>query len=53
MARDEFLNYLVKCAAKKVATMVRDENFVQNRRLLSHLIDETVIFEKELQEGWF
>lgn len=48
---DEFLQFLVKLSTNKIKSLIKDENFVQNRRLLSHLIDETVFFEKELEEG--
>ena len=46
-----FIGYLVKLASKKVKNLIGQDAFVQDRRLLSHLIDETVLFEKELQEG--
>lgn len=48
---DEFLQFVVKLAAIKIKSLIKDEAFVYDRRLLSHLIDETVFFEKELFEG--
>uniref|UniRef100_A0A915CQK8 RAD50-interacting protein 1 n=1 Tax=Ditylenchus dipsaci TaxID=166011 RepID=A0A915CQK8_9BILA len=41
-----------KLASKKVKSLIRQNNFVQDRRLLSHLIDETVVFEKEMHETY-
>ncbi|KAI1730313.1 RINT-1 / TIP-1 family domain-containing protein [Ditylenchus destructor] len=49
-ARSLFIQYIVDLAAKKVKSLVKHSKFVQDRRLLSHLIDETVIFEKEIRE---
>ncbi|KAI1718891.1 RINT-1 / TIP-1 family domain-containing protein [Ditylenchus destructor] len=49
-ARSLFIQYIVDLAAKKVKSLVKQSNFVQDRRMLSHLIDETVIFEKEITE---
>uniref|UniRef100_A0AC35GT27 RAD50-interacting protein 1 n=1 Tax=Panagrolaimus sp. PS1159 TaxID=55785 RepID=A0AC35GT27_9BILA len=47
---EEFIESLVTLAAGKVRDLISSEEFVIDKRLLSHLIDETVIFEKELQE---
>lgn len=49
---NEFYKYLINLAANKIESLTNDENFLQNNRLLSHLIDETVFFEKELNEGF-
>uniref|UniRef100_A0AC34FBH7 RAD50-interacting protein 1 n=1 Tax=Panagrolaimus sp. ES5 TaxID=591445 RepID=A0AC34FBH7_9BILA len=47
---EEFIESLVTLASGKVRDLISSEQFVNDKRLLSHLIDETVIFEKELQE---
>lgn len=51
IAGKSFINYLLKLACDKISMIISDENFIQNRRFLSHLIDETVLFEKEILEG--
>ena len=47
---EEFIESLVDLAASKIRDLISSEAFVNDKRMLSHLIDETVIFEKELQE---
>ena len=41
---------MVELAAEKVRALLSDKHFLEDKRLFSHLIDETVLFEKELQE---
>jgi hypothetical protein len=49
-ARELFLDCLVGLAGDKVRQLLAEDGFVHDRRLFSHLIDETVLFEKELVE---
>uniref|UniRef100_A0A7E4VC17 RAD50-interacting protein 1 n=1 Tax=Panagrellus redivivus TaxID=6233 RepID=A0A7E4VC17_PANRE len=49
---EEFVEALVDLGARKVRTLIADEAFIADYRLLSHLIDETVMFEKELNETY-
>ena len=51
-AKDFFLQHLMQLAALKVRDLLRNDQFVQDRRQLSHLIDECVLFEKEMQENY-
>lgn len=53
VAGNIFLDYLIDLACAKVTKMLSESNFASDRRLLSHLIDETVLFEKEVLDGKF
>lgn len=46
-----FLEHLMSLATHKIRSLIEEESFVTDRRLLSHLIDETVIFEREFIDG--
>lgn len=50
MVAEEFIESLVMLAAEKVRSLISKESFLNDDKLLSHLIDETVLFEKELSE---
>ena len=50
LVAEEFIENLVLLATKKVDSLISNETFVDDDKLLSHLIDETVLFEKELSE---
>uniref|UniRef100_A0A914CCS2 Metallo-beta-lactamase domain-containing protein n=1 Tax=Acrobeloides nanus TaxID=290746 RepID=A0A914CCS2_9BILA len=48
----EFQCYLMNLAIQKLQSLIAQETILQDKRLLSHLIDETVIFEKEMLEAY-
>uniref|UniRef100_A0AC34RHG4 RAD50-interacting protein 1 n=1 Tax=Panagrolaimus sp. JU765 TaxID=591449 RepID=A0AC34RHG4_9BILA len=50
LVTEEFIESLVRLASEKVHLMLSKPKFVNDYRLLSHLVDETVIFEKELSD---
>jgi hypothetical protein len=49
-ARELFLDCLVGLAGDKVRQLLAEDGFIHDFRLFSHLIDETVLFEKEIGE---
>jgi hypothetical protein len=52
LAKDIFLQHLMHLASLKVRELIRRDQFIQDRRQISHLIDECVMFEKEMQENY-
>ncbi|KAL7070900.1 hypothetical protein ACQ4LE_009668 [Meloidogyne hapla] len=51
-AKQIFLERLMKLASEKVKDLLKNEKFIQDRRQLSNLIDECVLFEREMQENF-
>ncbi|KAL3078174.1 hypothetical protein niasHS_012061 [Heterodera schachtii] len=51
-ARDIFLQLLMSLASQKVSEIIGTDRILENRHQLSHLIDETVMFEKEFQQNF-
>lgn len=52
-AKDMFLQHLMWLASQKVADILQTTgNILEDQNQLSHLIDESVLFEKEMQESF-
>jgi hypothetical protein len=51
-AKQIFLERLMKLASEKVKELLKNDKFIQDRRHLSNLIDECVLFEREMQESF-
>ena len=51
-AKQIFLERLMKLASEKVSDLFKNEKLIQDRRQLSNLIDECVLFEREMFENF-
>nr|CAD2183134.1 unnamed protein product [Meloidogyne enterolobii] len=51
-AKQIFLERLMKLASEKVSDLFKNEKLIQDRRQLSNLIDECVLFEREMLENF-